>query len=242
MKGYGQFCPVAKGAEVFAERWTPLVIRELLNGSIHFNELHRGVPLMSRTLLSTRLKQLEEIGVLKRKRGAQGPEYHLTAAGREFAPMVRLLGEWGQRWFPSKFGSDELDVNLLMWDMHRSVKPEAFPPGRVNVEIEISDLPEQKRRWWLVGDGTEVELCLANPGFEVNLFVTTDLKTLTQVWMGDLPVRSAIAQDRISLDGSRTLRLCFERWLGLSHFADIKPGRRASDKRASETSSLQSRL
>lgn len=237
MKGYGQFCPVAKGAEVFAERWTPLVIRELLNGSTHFNDLHRGVPLMSRTLLSTRLKQLEKIGVIRRKRGAQGPEYHLTAAGRDFAPMVRWLGEWGQRWFPSKFGSEELDVSLLMWDMHRSVKPDAFPPGRTSVEIEVSDQPEPKRRWWLVGDGAEVELCPANPGYDVNLFVMTDLKTLTQVWMGDLTVRSAIAEGKISLDGSRTLRLCFERWLGLSHFADIKPV-----KHAREPPSAKSRL
>jgi len=227
MKGYGQFCPVAKGAEVFAERWTPLVIRECLNGSIHFNDLHRGVPLMSRTLLSTRLKHLENIGVIKRKKGPQGPEYHLTAAGRDFAPRVPLLGEWGQRWFPSKFDAAELDVTLLMWDMHRSVKPEAFPTGRTSVEIEFSDLPEAKRHWWLVGDGTEVELCPANPGYEVNLFVMTDLKTLTQVWMGDLPVRSAIEEGKINLDGSRALRLCFERWLGLSDFAAIRPRKRA---------------
>src|SRR5882724_8897069 len=127
MRGYGQFCPVAKGAEVFAERWTPLVLRELLCGSTHFGDLHRGVPLMSRTLLSLRLKQLEEIGVVKRKLGARGPEYYLTEAGREFTPMITLLGEWGQRWYRTKYGKDEVDVRLLMWDMRRSVKPEAFP-------------------------------------------------------------------------------------------------------------------
>jgi DNA-binding HxlR family transcriptional regulator len=104
MRGYGQFCPVAKGAEVFAERWTPLVLRELLCGSTRFSDLHRGVPLMSRTLLSLRLKQLEDLGVVKRKTGAHGPEYHLTSAGKEFAPIVRHLGEWAQRWFRSKFG------------------------------------------------------------------------------------------------------------------------------------------
>src|SRR5262245_21069209 len=102
MPSYGQFCPVAKAAGVFAERWTPLVIRELLCGSTQFNALHRGVPLMSRTLLSMRLKQLEDIGVVKRKQGAHGPEYHLTPAGREFQPIVELLGTWGQRWVRSK--------------------------------------------------------------------------------------------------------------------------------------------
>ena len=102
MRGYGQFCPVAKGAEVFAERWTPLVLREMLCGSTHFNDLRRGVPLMSRTLLSLRLKQLEEIGVVTRKSGPNGPEHHLTQAGKDFAPIVEHLGEWGQRWFRSK--------------------------------------------------------------------------------------------------------------------------------------------
>ena len=141
MRGYGQFCPVAKGAEVFAERWTPLVLRELLCGSTHFNDLHRGVPLMSRTLLSQRLKQLEEIGVVKRKNGPKGPEHHLTQAGKEFAPIVARLGEWGQRWFRSKFGHDELDVRTLVWDMRRTVKPDAFPPGRISVQFDFSDLP-----------------------------------------------------------------------------------------------------
>lgn len=228
MRGYGQFCPVAKGAEVFAERWTPLVLRELLCGSTHFSDLHRGVPLMSRTLLSTRLKQLEEIGVVKRTLGARGPEYHLTEAGREFAPIVEHLGEWGQRWFRSKFGNEELDVTLLMWDMRRNVKSDAFPPERISVRFNFSDQPASKRMWWLVSDHGEVDLCATNPGFEVALFVTTDLRTMCRVWLGDLPVRGAVNSGQIELDGSRELRRRFERWLGLSGFAGIKDGRRAA--------------
>jgi DNA-binding HxlR family transcriptional regulator len=227
MRGYGQFCPVAKGAEVFAERWTPLVIRELLQGSTQFNDLHRGVPLMSRSLLSTRLKQLAEIGVVTRKKGSHGSEYRLTEAGREFAPMVQCLGEWGQRWFRSKFGQDELDVTLLMWDMRRTVKPQAFPAGRVSVQFEFSDLPASKRHWWLVGDGAEVDLCVTDPGHEINLFVTTDRKTLTRVWMGDLSIRGAVGTGKIALDGARSFRQCFEQWLGLSGFADVNPAKRA---------------
>ena len=222
MRGYGQFCPVAKAAEVFAERWTPLVIRELLCGSTQFNDLHRGVPLMSRTLLSTRLKQLEEIGVVKRKQGNHWPEYHLTKAGREFAPMVDFLGEWGQRWFRSRFGPDELDVTLLMWDMRRTVKRDAFPPGRVSVQFEFADQPASKRRWWLVHTDHDVDLCATDPGFEVNLFVTTDLKSLTRVWLGDLPIKGAISSGKIELDGSRTFCQCFEAWIGLNGFAGIK--------------------
>ena len=154
MKGYGQFCPVAKGAEVFAERWTPLVLRELLCGSTHFSDLHRGVPLMSRSLLSLRLKQLEEIGVVERKQGPQGPEYHLTEAGREFAPIVRQLGEWGQRWFRPKFDRNELDVDAS--DVgHAPVHKGGRIPGRPHLcpvrffrsaGIEADLVARQRRR------------------------------------------------------------------------------------------------
>jgi DNA-binding HxlR family transcriptional regulator len=235
VRGYGQFCPVAKGAEVFAERWTPLVLRELLCGSIHFSDLHRGVPLMSRSLLSQRLKQLEEIGVVRRRLAKRGPEYHLTDAGREFAPIVQQLGEWGQRWFRTKYGKEELDVTLLVWDMRRNVKAEAFPAGRVSVQFDFSDQPASKRRWWLVSDHGEVDLCATDPGFEVGLFVTTDLRTMTRVWLGDLPLRAAINSGEIELEGARDLRLRFEQWLGLSGFAPIAPGR--SGGKAGGTSS-----
>jgi DNA-binding HxlR family transcriptional regulator len=225
MRGYGQFCPVAKGAEVFAERWTPLVLRELLCGSTHFNDLHRGVPLMSRTLLSLRLKQLEEISVVKRKDGPKGQEYHLTQAGKDFAPIVAGLGEWGQRWFRSKFGADELDVRTLVWDMRRTVKPDAFPSGRVSVQFDFSDQPAAKRTWWLVCDHGEVSICPTDPGFEVNLFVATDLRTMTRVWMGDISVRIAMGSGGIELEGSREFRRRFEQWLGLSDFAGIRDAR-----------------
>ena len=227
MRGYGQFCPVAKGAEVFAERWTPLILRELLGGSTHFSDIHRGVPLMSRSLLSLRLKQLGETGVVGRKLGPHGPEYHLTQAGREFAPIIQNLGEWGHRWFRTKFGRDELDVALLMWDMRRCVKPSEFPPGRNCVQFDFSDQPASKRTWWLVCDGPEVDLCPVDPGFEVGLYITTDLRTMTRAFMGDLPVRAAVASGALDLDGSRILRQRFERWLGLSGFAQIQDARRA---------------
>jgi DNA-binding HxlR family transcriptional regulator len=228
MKRYGQFCPVAKGAEVFAERWTPLVLRELLSGSTHFSDLHRGVPLMSRTLLSLRLKHLEEIGVVERKQGPRGPEYHLTQAGREFAPIVRQLGEWGQRWFRAKFNRDELDVRVLMWDMRRCVKADAFPPGRNCVQFDFSDQPASRSTWWLISDGEEVDLCPTDPGFEVGLYVATDLRTMTRIFMGDLSLKAAMAAGEIELEGARALRQCFEKWLGLSGFAAIKSAQRAA--------------
>jgi hypothetical protein len=186
---------------------------------------------MSRSLLSLRLKQLEQIGVVERKQGSNGPEYHLTQAGREFAPIIRQLGEWGQRWFRSKFGRDELDVALLMWDMRRSIKADAFPPGRICVQFDFSDLPPSKRTWWLVSDGGEIDLCPADPGFEVDLYVTTDLQTMTRVWMGELAIKGAIASGRAELDGPRELRQRLERWLGLSGFAGIADAKRPAQAR-----------
>ena len=156
MKGYGQFCPVAKGAEVFAERWVPLVLRELMCGSTRFNDLHRGVPLMSRTLLGRRLRRLEEVGAVDRRRGGQGWEYHLTEAGREFAPIIERLGEWGQRWYRSHFRGDELDVGLLLWAMRRAVRPDAFPSRRISVQFDFADLPAAQRHWWLVCEDGEI--------------------------------------------------------------------------------------
>jgi DNA-binding HxlR family transcriptional regulator len=222
VRGYGQFCPVAKGAEVFAERWTPLVVRELLAGSRHFNEIHRGVPLMSRTLLSRRLRSLEEIGVVVRRRGARGSEYILTEAGREFAPLVRLLGEWGQRWFRSSFSPQELDVGALFWEMRRVVKPEEFPPGRVAVQFEFPEQPAPRRNWWIVSEGGQVDLCPSDPGYAIDLYVTADLKTFARVWAGALALKAAVAAGKIELEGSRIFRERFERWLGLSCFAQTK--------------------
>lgn len=228
MRGYGQFCPVAKAAEVFAERWVPLVLRELLCGSTHFNDLHRGVPLMSRSLLVQRLRRLEEIGAVVRSDGPGGPQYHLTDAGRDFAPIVELLGKWGQRWYRSKFGRNELDVGVLMWGMQRRVRADAFPPGRTVIQFEFSDQPASKRTWWLLCDDREIDICPTDPGFEVGLYVSTDLRTMSRVWMGDLAVEVAVRSGAINLSGRRDLRRGFEQWLGLSRFAGIQDSRRSS--------------
>jgi DNA-binding HxlR family transcriptional regulator len=229
MTRYGQFCPVAKGAEVFAERWMPLVVRELLCGRAHFNELHRGVPLMSRSLLSRRLRRLEEVGAVERRRGLHGWEYNLTEAGRDFAPLVQSLGVWGQRWFRSHFGRDEVEVGVLLWDMRRGVRADIFPVGRTSVQFEFLDQQTAKRRWWLVCQDGETDLCPTDPGFEVNLYVTSDLETMARVWMGDVSVKKAIETGRLELTGRREFRQRFEQWLGLSRFASIKDGRNTSD-------------
>jgi DNA-binding HxlR family transcriptional regulator len=224
MKGYGQFCPIAKAAEILAERWTLLVLRELILGSSRFNDLRRGVPLMSSSLLSQRLKFLEREGVIERRpaRGSSGFAYHLTEAGRELEPVIMQLGEWGARWVRSRLTAEDLDVTLLMWDMHRNVRPEHFPARRVVVAFEFTDLPQSKRHWWLVSEGSSADLCATDPGFEVDLYITTNLRTMTAVWVGDLSLNAALESGALEADGPAELRRCLRSWLALSPLASVK--------------------
>ena len=229
MKGYGQFCPIAQAAQILTERWTPLVLRELICGSTRFNVLRRGVPLMSSSLLSQRLKSLEKAGAIKRRRAPSGHgfEYHLTDAGRELEPLIMMMGEWGARWARSQLGREDLDVTLLMWDMHRTVRPENFPARRIVVAFEFSDVPQNKRRWWLVREGDAADLCMTDPGFEVDLFVFVDLRTMTAIWTGDLSLKSAFASGALEAHGPADLRRRLQAWLGLSAFAPVRNMRRA---------------
>lgn len=226
MRGYGQFCPVAKAAEIVGERWTPLVLRELVCGSRRFNELRRGVPLMSPALLSKRLKTLEEAGIVERRPVGGIAEYRLTRAGEELRPLVEMLGVWGQRWVRSRLGPEDLDVSLLMWDMQRSVKPQAFPAGRTVVRFAFADAPKAKRLWWLLSDGDAVDLCPVDPGFDVDLYVATDVRTMTMVWMGERTLDDALGADAIELIGPTALRRRLRSWLGLSAFAGVADGSR----------------
>jgi DNA-binding HxlR family transcriptional regulator len=227
MKGYGQFCPVAKAAEIVAERWTPLVLRELLSGSRRFNELHRGVPLMSRTLLAGRLEQLEDAGIVRSaaRTGGRGREYHLTAAGEELRPLIECLGEWGQRWARAQVERGDLDSGLLMWDIHRRVNLEALPAQRIVVRFDFHGVPATTRcprTWWLVLERREVDLCLKDPGFLVDVEVSADLRALTRVWMGDVGLAESVRAGLIRVDGPRSLVRAFPTWLALSAFARVE--------------------
>ncbi|NIR32723.1 MAG: helix-turn-helix transcriptional regulator [Gammaproteobacteria bacterium] len=231
MKGYGQFCPIAKASEILTERWTPLVLRELIAGSRRFNDLRRGVPLMSPALLSKRLKQLEGAGLVQRRTVAGGGcEYVPTAAAQELQPIIRMLGVWGQRWVRSRFGSEDLDPGLLMWDIRRKVDPTRFPEGRTVVAFELTDAPRNKRHWWLVSEAREVDLCVSDPGFEVDLHVVTDVRTLTRLWLGELTLARAVDSGALELVGPAALRRRFRSWLGSSAFADVKPARGATSR------------
>jgi DNA-binding HxlR family transcriptional regulator len=217
---YGQFCPVAMATEIICTRWTPLILRELIAGSTRFNDLRKGVPRMSPTLLSKRLKELEESGVIERTRGDDGAwHYRLTPAGHELKEVVLALGFWGQRWIEARTSLKNLDPSLLMWDMRRNLDPTPMPPRRAVIQIQYPELSPARRNWWLIVEGRQTDLCSVDPGFEVDLHVETDLRTMTAIWMGLTSVRSEVAAGRMKLDGDGQLKASMQQWLGLSPFA-----------------------
>ena len=229
MKGYGQFCPVAKASEILAERWTPLILRELLCGSHRFNDLSRGVPLMSRSLLAKRLRELERANVVERRglRGdARASEYHLTPAGVELAPIIEAIGTWGRRWVVQELADDDLDPSLLMWDIRRNAGGDHRPDRDVVVRFELADLHGAKRRWWLLltADGS-VDLCMTDPGFDVDLEVAVPLRALTTYWLGQVGWNQLLRDGELRLDGPAWMRRDLPRWLGTSRFAEAGKAR-----------------
>ncbi len=214
MSGYGQFCPVSKAAEVVCQRWTPLILRELLVGSTHFNEIRRGVPTCSPALLSKRLKELEAAGVIERHTSDTGTSYNLTEAGWELFPLIQALGEWGQRWVRSDYRRDDLDPGLLLWDMRRFLSPGGLGAGRVVVQLTFPSVPAKHRYFWIVVDQHDVDLCLIDPGFDVDVAIEANLRTLTEVWMGDARFGDGLADGRITMEGPRTITRRIPDWFG----------------------------
>lgn len=219
--GYKQFCPVAMASELLCTRWTMVLLRELIAGSTRFNDLRRGVPKMSPTLLSQRLKELEAAGVVERRglKSEKGVfEYRMTEAGKDLGPIVEAMGFWGQKWVEARRSLKNLDPSLLMWDMRRNLNPTPLPNRRTVIEFLYPQLPVSKRFWWLVIEKQgEVDLCWSDPGFNVDLYVSTDLRTMTAIWMGLTTV--AKESEKIILTGDRDIARKMQTWLGLSPFA-----------------------
>jgi DNA-binding HxlR family transcriptional regulator len=221
--GYGQFCPLAMAAEVLCTRWTVLVLREMYAGSTRFNELRKGVPLMSPTLLSKRLKELESSGVIERVHTAEPGifAYRLTAAGHDLQSIVMGLGVWGQRWVEARSSLKNLDPSLLMWDMRRNLNLTPMPRKRCVIQFLYPGLTS-RQRYWLVVDRGAVDLCQIDPGFEVDLYVVADLRAMTAIWMGLTGVRAEVQAGRLKLTGDPGLKRSMQIWLGLSPFAKEK--------------------
>jgi len=223
---YGQFCPVALASEVLAERWTLLVVRELLAGARRFNDLKRGVPRLSPTLLKQRLGTLERAGIVERRAAPnnRGPDYCLTQAGEDLRPVVVAVGGWGQRWARDIHPQD-LDPGWLVWAMHRRLNTAAMPAGRTVIEIEFTDAPSKQRRFWLVHRDGKVDVCLKDPGHEPAVRMVTRLRVFAEVWRGLRQIKDELRARRILLEGAREVCRAFPEWLMLSVFAGIERAR-----------------
>ena len=217
---YHQYCPVSKTMELLDERWTLLVVRELVLGSERFNDLRRGLPRMSPTLLSRRLHQLERAGIVERRVTGNDVRYALTEAGQELRPVVEAVGMWGIRWL-GELSDTDLDPKLLLWDMHRNVDVDALPPGRTVAQFQFPDVPAGLRDWWLVLTSEETDMCDFDPGFGVAVTITSSLRTLTAVWRGDLDWPAALRSGSLEVHGPEALRRAVPAWFTLSAFAGV---------------------
>lgn len=219
MHSYGQYCPIAKGAEIFADRWTPLILRELLADAHRFSDIYRGLPGISRSLLVSRLRQLERAEVVERRPGGEdgAAGYHLTAAGRELRPVVMALGEWAAR---RAFGDPEpaeLKPEVLMGWIARRVNRDLLPDRRVLVRFDLRGTP--KRWWWMVLEPADVSVCRQDPGFDLDLSVTAGLADLYRVWLGRVTFDEARRSGSVLVEGSTAMVRAFPRWLALSPLA-----------------------
>ena len=218
---YHQYCPVARACEILADRWTPLIVRELLFGSRHFNELQRGLPGISRSLLVARLRHLEDRGVIERHTGARPnvSEYILTEAGSDLMDVITHLGTWAIKWVFANPNSDELDPALLLWKMHQRVDRREFPPGRTVVQFDFAG--RKGRRLWLVLEPGDISACLKPPGFDSDLIVRADVSALYRVWAGLIDYQVAVGRGEVALQGPPALVRAFPRWFMWSPLVDI---------------------
>lgn len=220
---YGQFCPIAKATEILGERWNFLIIRELLMGGRRFNELQRGLGDISPALLAARLKSFETEGLVVRRRisGQRGFEYYPTTACEELLPVLTSLGEWGLCWARHMLTIEDLDVDFLMFYLERSVDPEQLPGSETVIQFKFLDLTDQRDWWILVRDG-KVDICVTAPGRDVDVFFTTTVRTMHDVWMGDRTVREAVLSGDLLIEGEPALTRHMSAWLKPSIFADSK--------------------
>jgi len=219
---YNQFCPIAKACEVLEPRWTLLIMCEMWSGSSRFNEIRRGVPGMSPTLLSTRLKGMEENGLITREENSKNGniDYKITDVGQELSPIVYALGKWAHKNVDANVTLEKLDAQLLMWNVRRKIDVSHLPKVRIIIQFIFPELAKEKQKYWLIAKpGFSVDLCTKDPGFDIDLCVTTDLKALTSVWLGLSHMNDEIEQKKIMLLGDKALASTINQWMIRSAFA-----------------------
>jgi len=212
--GYGQYCPIARALEVLGERWSLLIIRDMLVGSTRFNDLARGLPGLSRSLLSKRLRQFERADIVERI----GLDYHLTEAGRGLEPIVFGLGAWGAAWTFGEPDPATLDPEILIWWMHTRLDTSMLPGKRHVLQIQFTD---DRRMFWVVVEGGDPSVCVTDPGFDVDVTITSDLASLYQVWLGRLPIETAMRSGRLEFSGARAVTRCMPAVFRLSPVAPL---------------------
>jgi DNA-binding HxlR family transcriptional regulator len=222
VKRLGQFCSIARSLDVLGQRWSLLIVREVLLGSCRFGDIRRGIPRISRTMLSERLRELVDVGVLERGNGKGGPSYDLTKAGRELEAVVRNLGVWGQRWLPRTLPREELDADALLWDVQRRVRGDALPAEPIVIRLELTGGRSRTDLRYLLLRRGEVSLCAENPGFPEQVRLRTSVQTFTAWWRGDLSFADARAAD-LTIEGRRELVRAFPSWFLRYAFADVAP-------------------
>lgn len=217
MYKYGQYCPIAKAVEILGDRWTLLIVRDLLIGTCHFNELERGLPGISRGLLADRLRRLERVGVVEKvsvSNGRQRTAYHLTQAGQELKSVIGALLTWGARWAFNEPEEQELDPDLLMWWIRDRIRTDDLPQLRVVLQFDFTGASE--KRYWLILTAQDVSICLTDPGFDLDLLITADLSTFFQIWLGRVDYFDALRDGRVKIDGIPTLAEALPTWFAYS--------------------------
>ncbi len=222
-QGFGQFCPIALASEVLTQRWMLLIVHQLLDGSSRFNDIRRGVPKISATLLKQRLETLEYAEIIeKRASGNSGVyEYFLTPAGTELESIIKGIGSWGQRW-ARDIQEEDLDPGWLVWSMRNRLNVEEMPKGRTIIQFEFTDAKPKERYFWLLVNEKKVDVCVKYPGNSPDIKVTSPVIVMAEVWRGIRPIRKAIADGAIQLEGKPSVCRAFPNWLLLSQLADIK--------------------
>lgn len=235
---YGQYCPVALATEILGERWTILIVLVLCDGVTRFSDMQRALPRIPASTLSSRLRSLETARVVRKKMAGGSHEYHLTDAGKDLAPIIYEMAYWGQRW-ARDLEVEDLDPLHLVWSVHLRMNTDAMPTGRTTIQIEFTDLPQEKKYYWLVVNDDVVDVCIKHPGHEPDVTVACGIQRFVEAWRGFRSMEKEVGAGRIKVSGPPAMRKAFPAWLLLSGAAHIErqaPGRERSLQRRSRTS------